>query len=420
MKVLVTADESGTVKELVFNRGVDTSKKDGPQPTEVSTVFEKQEDISLKSRIIRLQQYQDYFLAARLDGTLRVHSTTKNEEGFYDLIHTYTLAQPRDKPVSLSVVDEFAVVAYELSQVFVVWLKDLKKEALSVKVEGWKNNTTIEAFEANPYEDGVFAYGGKENDLKIVRLFEVSKLKKAFKAESLSTEVIFTAKNVPFDHLGLRVPVWISQIKFFKDSDKDAYKLITATRKGQVRQYDTSVGERPTCDYRVSEKPLMQLAFANADQTEVIVADNHNYVAKLSLTKIDPKGYQIRTATAGILHRPTPKVLGKFSEGGNTGAIHGVETNFKSNIVAFGGLDRYLRVFDLEKRTLVAKVYAATQISDILVLEADDEDESKKTEESDEEDVWDKLDELAKPKKRKVEEDEEKEKKSKKSKKSKK
>ena len=86
--------------------------------------------------------------------------------------------------------------------------------------------------------------------------------------------------------------------------------------------------------------------------------------------------------------------MGKFT-GGNTGATFGV--HIYERIVAFAGLDRYLRVFDLESREILAKVYLGVEVSALLILDDEDtEDEEtkkrKRKEEEDDEELWNQLD----------------------------
>lgn len=430
MRLLVSADEIGGIKEVVCNRGTDTSKKDGQKPKSVTALEDETKAFTSRSRVVFMKQYKDqYLVSIRLDGTLRINELTEeNEEEPFKLLHSYKLSiKQGDKPVSLSCIEsqDIIVVASKFKKIFVVYLNDNKfdVEPKEVELEG---NKEIEDFVSNPNEIGVFAYGGKEIDLKIIRLFSIDKKisKKTFEnKEFLKIEKILDCKNVPNDHLDMRVPVWISKIKFFEEENSEGYKLITATRYGQLRLYDTSKSESPLNDFKINEKPLITLNFANEDQNEIIVTDTHKLVAKYTLSKIDPHGFKISSASAGTIIRPTPKLLGKYSEGGNTGATFGADFAYEEGLVAVGGLDRYLRVFEIETRKIVAKVYVGTQISDILFLDAEDEEEevedggerkvqiktkkrnitTAEDEESDEEDLWNQLEDntTEKQKKRK-------------------
>lgn len=254
----------------------------------------------------------------------------------------------------------------------------------------------ISAFTVNPVAENIIAVGGKEFDLQVIQLFSSKINSTIFKKKNYEKEfvpqIVFKAKNVKNDHLDLRVPIWITNILFSK-SEK-GYKLITSTGYGQIRLYDTTEGRKPRKDYQVTEKTIVTLSYANDEQSEIIITDTHSLMAKYSLTKIDEKAFKTNSASAGDIIKPVPKLLGKFS-GGNTGATFGVQVY--EDIVAFAGLDRYLRVFDLESREILAKVYVGVEVSSLLVLDDEDEEDEdtrkrKREEEEEDEELWNELD----------------------------
>jgi len=53
------------------------------------------------------------------------------------------------------------------------------------------------------------AYGGKENELQ---LFDIA-----------AEKVEWTAKNVPHNFLDLRLPVWITDVQFLRNSDDSEF-----------------------------------------------------------------------------------------------------------------------------------------------------------------------------------------------------
>lgn len=420
MKLLVTSDDTGSVKEVVCSRGTDTSKQDATQPKAIRNVC-AEPGASISNRILQMINFKSTFLVtSRLGGQVAVYDINHED---YELIHTYQLpTSDDDKPVSLIEYEEYDVVlvAYESGCIYIINFNngnfDLKP--IEIKLPG---NKRISAFIHNPHADGIFACGGKENDARVVRLFKGEITTKVFETENkedfFKPEVIFTARNVKNDHLDLRPPIWISKILFFKEGPKDGFKFLTATRYGQVRIYDTTHGKRPIHDYKVCEKPIVTLHFADSREEEIIISDTHNLVAKYSLTKIDSKAFKTHSASAGEITKPVSKLLGKFSAGGNTGAIFGVNI-YDNEIISTGGLDRYLRVYDLESRDILAKVYLGVQISDVLMLDSEDEEEEVEAEqtekqsklekrkrriameenESDEEELWNQLEDNNKTK----------------------
>lgn len=413
MRFLASADETGNIKEIVCKRGVDTSKKDGEKPELVQNILQKSDHTNVKNRIVNMTTYQDKWLVStRLGGFMTIYdmsNSSENPEENYNLVHSYKLpVENGDKPIALITFEEsdFVMVAFESSVVFIIYFNggkfDYKPLSIGIPSRTDNEKLTLNSFVHNPYVRGIFACGGKDNDLQVIKLFDKKKkfTKKDFESrDSWNVKVVFRAENVEPDHLDLEVPIWISDILFFRDAPKKGFKLVTSTRYGHIRKYDTLEDKEPIESYKVSEKPIITLTFANSEQDEIIISDTHTFVARLSLTKVDSKAHRIVSASAGTFFKPSLKVLGKYSEGGNTGAIHGVDIEVTKGVVAFGGLDRYLRVFNINTRALILKVYLGTQISSLNIVDASDGDEESKerkrelqAEEEDEE-FWNDLDE---------------------------
>ncbi|KAK6454487.1 ribosome biogenesis protein NSA1 [Scheffersomyces xylosifermentans] len=421
MKFLVSSNDTGVVKEVIFNRGTDTSKQDATQPKSIKN-FCSEPDATRKNRIVHMLDYESKFLVAvRLGGEVSVYEINDDEyevedEYKYNLLHNYKLEGiNEDMPVSLLAVEELegVIVAYQSGKIVIISFKEDKFDRAPVVVQ-LPGNKTISDFTANPSEAGVFAYGGEENDVRVIRLFEKDFLADSFDSKvtdkHFKPQVLFTAKNVKNDHLDLRVPVWITQLRFFTEQPESGYKFITATKYGQIRIYDTNHGRRPVKDYTVCERPILRMTFADEDETEVIISDSHNLIAKHSLVKVDEKALKTNSASAGTIIKPVAKLLGKFVD--QFGATYGIRVG--EGLLVTGGLDRYLRVFDLDTREVIAKAYLGVEIADLIVLEYEDEEEEEEVvdeellklqqrrrrrelrdaeEESDEEELWNQLDE---------------------------
>ena len=398
MKVIVSADDTGSAKEVICNEGTDTSKQNATQPISIDNCL-LEPSSSVKSRIIHFLSFNyQYLIGARLGGQVSVYELSDEEsEEKFKLLHNFELpVDAQDKPVALLRVEilDSILVAFESSKVFLIHINDsFDFKPLELVLPEYK---PISAFAINPQAENIVALGGKEHDLQILQLFNKNINSTVFKKKNYENEfkpqIIFKAKNVRNDHLDLRVPIWITNILFAKAAK--GYKLVTSTRYGQIRLYDTAEGRKPRKDYKVTEKPIVTLAFANDEQTEIIVTDTHSLIAKYSLTQVDEKAFKTISASAGEIVKPVPKLLGKFT-GGNTGATFGVHAY--ERIVAFAGLDRYLRVFDLGSREILAKVYLGVEVSALLILDDEDtEDEEtkkrKRKEEEDDEELWNQLD----------------------------
>ncbi|KAL3246880.1 hypothetical protein MRX96_057387 [Rhipicephalus microplus] len=82
-----------------------------------------------------------------------------------------------------------------------VWAKDGCTEAET------EVGADVFRMRQHPRKEGIVATGGKENELK---LWDLENLQKP----------VFVAKNVRNDFLDLRVPVWVTDMDFLKDSEK--------------------------------------------------------------------------------------------------------------------------------------------------------------------------------------------------------
>lgn len=371
MRYLASGDETGNVKEIVCTAGTDTSLKDGKKPLLMQQVLPESKWNSVKTRIIHMKVAAGRLVALRLGGTVCIYDI----EDEFALLHTYELEETT--PVALHIWGETGLAVFESGKAFLFGIEEVAEPTM-VDIPAHTAESHLGAFAMSPHHEGVFACGGKDNNLQILRMDKAGKV-----------EVLFKAKNVPKDHIGLPVPIWIRNIVFFKNAE---YKLVVGTHYGQVRVHDTSKA-RPIGSYQVCEKPITTLHFAPGTEDEIIVTDTHTFVARLLLTQVDARGHKIVSASAGTIYRPNLKIVGKYSQGGNTGATHGVDIN--GQLVAFGGLDRYLRVFDAASRSMAAKVYLGTQIGSIVSLP---ETEQKEDEERD--DVWDSLESTIKKKRR--------------------
>lgn len=415
MRFFVSSDETGNIKEVICDSGVDTSKKDGAQPELVINILPSSDITNVKNRIVHMATFQEkWIVSTRLGGYVSVYdmyNSSEMPEENYNILHNYKLPlENGDKPVALIKFEkhDYVMVAFESSVVFVIYFNggkfDVEPISISIPMTQAKENEerpTLTAFVQNQDEPGIFASGGKHNDLQVLKIFD---RKKKFTAKDFKSptkwkvEVLFLAENVEPDHLGIEAPIWISGILFCKDAPKKGYKLVTSTRYGNIRKYDTVEDSEPTGSYKVCDKPIVTLNFATKEQDEIIISDTHTFVARLSLTKVDAKAQRIVSASAGTFYKPSLKLLGKYTEGGNTGAIHGVDVDLSNDIVAFGGLDRYLRVFNVHTRALILKVYLGTQISSLIILDASNAtDASKETKREleandDDENFWNDLD----------------------------
>ncbi|ODQ77856.1 hypothetical protein BABINDRAFT_163234 [Babjeviella inositovora NRRL Y-12698] len=384
MKVIVSADDSGSLKEVKCVRGTDTASQTAPQPSAIETYCTTTLAQKVQQLIVCTINNRQVALAARRTGTLEVID-----------LETYEVVK-KFEALSAALTDPFIALIFNETHIYLATQSGLvtiidpnggKFDLPPVKIN---LRGPLSAFINHPLQKAVFAYGGKDNDLKVVSITNDNKLtklsiSKKTKAEDVKITQLFQAKNVKNDHLDLRVPVWISKIMFLDpvaSADPKHWELATITRYGQLRKYVTSNGRKPIQDIKVSEKPLLTLT-STPNSEEIICSDSHTTTAKYNMT--------------------TGRLVGKFP--GAVGAIQALHADFESGLISTGGLDRYLRVFDIVSRELVAKVYIGSKISSVWFLEDDEPVEEvavkhtsrkRKTEEEEEEDseteeLWKKL-----------------------------
>lgn len=312
-------------------------------------------------------------------------------------VGTATLAVPKgDKPdrvVELLVVD--SATALSVSRLG-------KIVRYNVETGSWKTVTLkgpLETLTLHPTLKNVVAVGGEERETEILELDWDSSEKE------VSVKSLWQARNVKETRLHLRVPVWIIRIFFLPTSpteDKEGiYKLLVVARHGQFRIYNSKEGRRPRTDVKVSENPLAVCERGvGAASQQVLVSDTRTstYVVDMDSLKFL---YKLPGGTGAV------QALNAFeSQAGATPL--GMST---SPVIATGGLDRYLRVFDLVSREVQAKIYTGTHITAILVLEGFSEDDAddktasagQKRERGDQEEdeaeadeLWEQLDEVSK------------------------
>lgn len=219
-----------------------------------------------------------------------------------------------------------------------------------------RDNKELSCFVQSPFDTDTYAIGGKDWDVELVKLdFDKKKVEKSFKA-----------KNVKNDRLNMAVPISITNVHFLSTT-----RFITTTGYGQIRIYDITKGRRPTNDIKVSERSIKPLVAGSPDN--VVFADNHSNVNQFSVKKL--------------------KLGGKYH--GFTGAAQALHST--DTLLAAGGLDRYLRVFNLTTREQVAKVFVGTHVVDLFILEDKDELEKRKKEEvEDDDEMWKELNQKSK------------------------
>lgn len=204
---------------------------------------------------------------------------------------------------------------------------------------------------------------GKENGLKVWDL------------QQPGGGPLFRAKNVPNDWLDLRVPIWDRDFCFVPGTEQ----LLTCTAYGQVRLYDSATPRRrPVLQVTYGEGPLTALALAPGG-TSVVVGS-----ARGDMAVIDLRQGRLLKCLKGI-----------------AGSVRGLQCHPSLPLVASCGLDRFLRLHNLDDKRLLHKVYLKSRLNCLLLsscqdLEAEDAPPpAVKEEEEDGDALWDSMETIS-------------------------
>jgi hypothetical protein len=107
---------------------------------------------------------------------------------------------------------------------------------------------------------GGAVFGGRENDVELY--------------DTTTQQNIWTARNVPYDTLRLRVPIYVSAISFLqpKASVSSAH-FVTGTGHKHVRVYDVKASQQPTFSIDIGGEYRVTSIQPTADGLSVFVGD---------------------------------------------------------------------------------------------------------------------------------------------------
>ena len=256
---------------------------------------------------------------------------------------------------------------------------NVSKKSVSRLEESARGFTAAKPVEAmRVYQQEFYAIGGNERSLKV---YDVSTGKQRWKS-----------KNVPNDFLSLRVPIYVSDLRVLKDG----HRVLTATAHGQIRLYDM---RSDNC------RPVMEIKneYKNNGAARVVMEGWKSICVDSTEQKFVAGD---RAGNMAIYElRQGMRRLGKFKDGVAGGSIRDLECHPTRPYVASVGLDRYLRIHDMNTRRLVSKMYLRQRLNAVLfngdssvvvesVEDDDDDDEvlSKEKDGEEEDSVWASLD----------------------------
>lgn len=196
------------------------------------------------------------------------------------------------------------------------------------------------------------ATGGKDRQ-NAVKVWDLEALK-----------CVFQAKNVANDFLQLEVPVWETAVRFADDGTANGAQLLTCSRHGYIRRYDTRVQRRPVSEYRNEKEPIAYNCLATFGD-QLFVGTSTGIVRSFDQRRL--------------------KVV-QHTYKGFAGSISDVGVDETGAFVYSASLDRYVRVHGVESTALMYQCYVKSKATKVLLRtkpvaerEAVEEDEETAT-----------------------------------------
>ncbi|KAI7824509.1 WD40-repeat-containing domain protein [Kickxella alabastrina] len=214
----------------------------------------------------------------------------------------------------------------------------------------------------------VFAAGGREQELSV---WDAETACTAAEWVKPAVQPLFKSKNIADDGLGLRPPVWITDMQFL-DANTSVPQLAVSTGHGQIRIYDAKAQQRPVQDWQITKHPILHI-LASHLRPELFFADNMGNMQQLDLR--------------------TGKVIGGYK--GIAGAVCDMALSEDGRKVAEVGLDRFLRVYETDgMRLLRHRAYIKQRVSQV-VWDWDEKDlNQREIDQIEAEHIWQTMDTL--------------------------
>ncbi|KAJ3299747.1 WD repeat-containing protein 74 [Borealophlyctis nickersoniae] len=234
-------------------------------------------------------------------------------------------------------------------------------------IEATLGQDLLFCMQVHPAQPHIFATGGDERDLCV---WDITKAEKVEEGGLAKLQPIWKAKNVKNDFLDLRVPVWITNLRWL--SDTDTTRIVVGTGYHQIRVYDTKKARRPVLSVEIGEHPVRSLC-PSPDGSEAVFSDT--------------------TGKMTIVQLGTGKTAGTFSN--LSGAVTAIHVG-KDTVVTVG-LDRFLRIYERKgRKALTTKAYLKQRLTTLLVdedyVEEGSVEEKERTREDGDDELWAEMD----------------------------
>uniref|UniRef100_A0A6T2BWM3 Guanine nucleotide-binding protein subunit beta-like protein n=1 Tax=Eutreptiella gymnastica TaxID=73025 RepID=A0A6T2BWM3_9EUGL len=187
------------------------------------------------------------------------------------------------------------------------------------------------------YQQGVIAFGGRHNDLKLFNL--------------AVERVSWRAQNVDNNFLNMRQPIYVAATCFWRPDTPNM--IAVGTGHGHLRVYDLRGPKKPVIDTKVTEygdcRPTCIAKHHKFFESEVMLGDTMGNIYCVETRKCAK-----RVVTSGKL-RPS-----------STGSIRAMALHPQQPCIASAGLGRKVLVHDIRERALITKAYGKHKMTAVL------------------------------------------------------
>ena len=193
-------------------------------------------------------------------------------------------------------------------------------------------------------------YNNNEN---IYCLYENSPLV-LFNIEQNKTE--FKAKNLPHDELGLKIPIYDTDVIEIKTNPRLNY---VSTAYGEIRLYDKKASVKPQLNKNVTKSKINKMSITD-DGNYIFIGDNKGYCAMLDIRK---NFHACKTFK------------------GNAGSIKTIYNCEKNNNLIVAGYDRYVKWYDYKSGN-DDKIFVKNKVNNVCLVGLEKEKNEDDGEES--------------------------------------
>lgn len=317
---------------------------------------------------------------------------------------------------------------YTCSAMGRVIVRDLLDEDSEFSYWYTKIREPVSAFRIHPNQPDIVASGGKDKDLEVVQLMSpqasdsrLGMVRANWFMQMIHNEDVghqrlrtkWQAKRNP-NEFEFRPQVWVSDIQFLDTSRPThlGWRLAASTRYGEINIYETASSKRPVLSVMVSDYPLVNLWFGG-NERELLYTNTQNGVgvfdsvtgkvvkmkgeAGTSMLHVSAaykdgkpefpeiQGPRIGASSQSILYPEEENSMDSSTQtdSQNSTATQEISASRTASpvsvsmpsvtagpIMVSGGLDTYLRVYDLQAAQMVSKINTNAKISDVWIIDA--------------------------------------------------